>query len=247
MEILAVCLMDLGLAAMAAGGVSLLAPRRIPRRRAAALAGTGMALVLVAVAVPVRERRSTRPPARIDEFAPVFQFHEFHEIEIEAPPERVYRAVRDVTAEEIRLFQTLTWIRSPRWPGKPAEESILAPAPDRPILDVATSAGFLWLADEPPREVVVGALVVNPGREKPATPEAFAALQSPGYAKAAMNFRIEELKVGRCRLTTETRVFATAGARRRFAVYWRLIYPGSAFLRRMWLQAIQERAERPEE
>jgi hypothetical protein len=42
-----------------------------------------------------------------------------------------------------------------------------------------------------------------------------------------------------------THVFATDTARRRFALYWRIIYPGSAFIRRMWLQAIKRRAETP--
>jgi hypothetical protein len=37
-------------------------------------------------------------------------------------------------------------------------------------------------------------------------------------------------------------VFASdASARRRFAIYWRLIYPGSALIRRMWLRAIEKR------
>jgi len=46
-------------------------------------------------------------------------------------------------------------------------------------------------------------------------------------------------------LSTETRVYANdAASRRRFAVYWRLIYPGSALIRRMWLRAIARRAER---
>jgi len=31
-------------------------------------------------------------------------------------------------------------------------------------------------------------------------------------------------------------------ARRRFAAYWRVIYPGSAIIRRMWLRAIERRA-----
>jgi hypothetical protein len=46
-------------------------------------------------------------------------------------------------------------------------------------------------------------------------------------------------------LTTETRVYATdPAARRRFARYWRVIYPGSSLIRRMWLRAIRKRAER---
>ncbi len=37
----------------------------------------------------------------------------------------------------------------------------------------------------------------------------------------------------------------TAGlAAPRFAIYWRVIYPGSALIRRMWLDAIRRRAER---
>ena len=75
--------------------------------------------------------------------------------------------------------------------------------------------------------------------------DAFAALTAPGYAKAAMNFRWTEDGDGWVRLSTSTRVVATSpGARRRFAAYWRLIYPGSAFLRRTWLAAIRRRSER---
>ncbi len=44
-------------------------------------------------------------------------------------------------------------------------------------------------------------------------------------------------------MTTETRVFANSDdARRRFAPYWRVIYPGSAIIRHMWLSAIARRA-----
>jgi hypothetical protein len=59
-----------------------------------------------------------------------------------------------------------------------------------------------------------------------------------------MGFLIEDQGDGWSRLRTETRVFATdASARRRFAVYWRLIYPGSSLIRHMWLDAIRRRAE----
>jgi hypothetical protein len=59
-----------------------------------------------------------------------------------------------------------------------------------------------------------------------------------------MNFRIEELGGGECRVTTETRVFATdAATRRRFGTYWAFIYPGSSLIRWGWLRAIKKRAE----
>jgi hypothetical protein len=56
---------------------------------------------------------------------------------------------------------------------------------------------------------------------------------------------------GRCELdarggslvTTETRVHATdRNPVRRFGVYWRIIQPWSAVIRRMWLRAIDRRA-----
>jgi len=34
----------------------------------------------------------------------------------------------------------------------------------------------------------------------------------------------------------------SGSTRRRFAGYWRIIYPGSALIRRMWLRAVARRA-----
>jgi hypothetical protein len=62
-----------------------------------------------------------------------------------------------------------------------------------------------------------------------------------------MSFLVEADGAGGAWVRTETRVAATdAGSRRRFARYWRLIYPGSALIRRMWLRAIRKRAEAAE-
>jgi hypothetical protein len=59
-----------------------------------------------------------------------------------------------------------------------------------------------------------------------------------------MNFLVEDAGPGATLVTTETRIYATdASARRRFAVYWRTIYPGSSLLRYTWLRAIKRRAE----
>jgi hypothetical protein len=61
-----------------------------------------------------------------------------------------------------------------------------------------------------------------------------------------MNFLIAPDGPDGSLVSTETRVFAnSAGAKRRFARYWRLIYPGSALIRRMWLRAVEKRATYP--
>lgn len=77
------------------------------------------------------------------------------------------------------------------------------------------------------------------------TPAVYQTLSAPGFVKAMINFRIDAGARDACIVVTETRVFATgAAARRRFAAYWRVIYPGSALIRVMWLRAIRRRAER---
>jgi hypothetical protein len=162
---------------------------------------------------------------------------------VQAPPERVFAAVKSVSASEIALFQAFTWIRRG---GQAGPESLLNPPPTKPILDVATDTGFMLLRELPPREVVIGAvLVAPPGTQRPGTftPDDYKRITRPGFAMATMNFRIEPAGAA-SRLSTETRVFATdretVGL---FTPYWRMIFPGSAILRVTWLRAIKARAE----
>ena len=180
--------------------------------------------------------------SRLDEFVPVYQFSEVHRIRVRASPSRIYRSIKEVTAREITFFRALTFIR--RF-GKRGPDSILHPPDDEPLLAVATRTGFMLLADEPERELVVGTVLIAPrDMKRPATPEQFKELAGRGIAKAAMNFRMEADGEGTWLVSTETRVHATdASARRRFAGYWALIRPGSGFIRRMWLRAIKRRAE----
>jgi hypothetical protein len=182
----------------------------------------------------------------IDDFTPNYQFREVHSITVEAAPDRIDRAVREVSADEIALFRTFTWIR--RF-GQRGPDSIMNAPAQQPILDVATRTGFLMLGDRPAQEIVIGAVVVAPPqtrRPHSFTPADFVRLTRPGFAVAAMNFRVEPIDAARSTLITETRVFATDDvALRQFTPYWRVIFPGSAILRLTWLRAIKAKAERP--
>ena len=179
-----------------------------------------------------------------DSAATGYQFEEFHAIRVHAPRERVFQAIKEVRADEIFLFRTLTWIR--RF-GRPGPESILNAPENMPLLEVATKTSFLLLAEEPDREIVLGTLVAAPPGWRPKgkpTSAAFRAFDEPGFALAATNFRLEDSGAGETIVTTETRVYATdASTRRKFAAYWRTIYPGSALIRVTWLRAIRHRAE----
>lgn len=206
------------------------------------LATLGIALILLALTWPPREIATARSGTHLDRIIPRYQFSEFHQTEIRGTPEKVDLAIRQVTASEIRLFLTLTKIR--RF-GRPGPEGILNAPERQPLLNVATKSGFLWLADDPGQELVVGSMVVKPaGLGRSIGPADFQGNSAPGFAKAVMNFHIIPQAAEKCRLTTETRVFATDPATaRRFARYWRVIYPGSSLIRYMWLRAIRQRAE----
>jgi hypothetical protein len=238
------------LLAMFLGAVSVVRPLRIigivSRPYGVVLLLCGVAVLFVGMSLPAPEKEIVARVTALDDFVPVYQFAEFHSIRIKAGPARVFAAIRDVTADEITLFRTLTWIR--RF-GSAGAESILNAPPNEPILSVALRTSFMKLAEERDREIVLGTLVAAPpgwrsSKDKKPTPEDFKALHAPGFGLAAMNFRVEDAGNGETLLTTETRVYATdASARRKFAGYWRTIFPGSALIRVMWLRAIRHRAE----
>ena len=158
--------------------------------------------------------------SKLDEIMPRWQFVERHEIRIAAPPERIYAAIRNVTRAARSVSSSPH--NGPLHGALPREGE--HPPRTRGQADPrrrATRSGFRMLADDPPRELVIGTHVA---------PQTF----------AVMNFRVN----GDGLVTTETRVFAqTDTARRKFAIYWRFIRPGSGIIRLSWLEAIKRRAE----
>jgi hypothetical protein len=236
----------LGFIFAAAGVVLVMKPihrlRITTRSRAVVVAGAGVSLAGIGLILPTSESRVVRAETRLDEFAPAWQFREFHALRVAAPPQRVFQAIRRVRADEIVLFRTLTWIRRG---GRPLPSSILNSEASEPLIDVAMRSGFVLLADDDPRELVIGTVVMAPPETHGTlTPQVFGTSLPPGFALATMNFLVSAEGPNASLLSTETRVFANSpSARRRFAAYWRIIYPGSAIIRRMWLHAIQRRAE----
>ena len=234
-----------GLIIALAGVVLLVKPigrlRAWTRPRRLVVAGAGVLLVGVGLILPAFESRVVRVQTRLDEFAPAWQFREFHMIRVAAPPPRVFDAIKRVRADEIRLFRTLTWIRRV---GQPLPPSILNAGSRESLIDVATKSGFVRLADDVPRELVIGTVIsAPPGTQGTLTPQVFQRELPPGFVLATMNFAVAPDGPGGSIVSTETRVFANSpSACRRFAAYWRIIYPGSAIIRRMWLRAIQRRA-----
>lgn len=258
MNLIGTILVYAGLLASLLGAVSLVRPLRFlgiaSRASGVAVFLFGGGAILIAVYLPARETKVAERKSALDDFARVYEFSEFHSIRIHASRDRVFRSILDVTPEEITLFRALTWIRRG---GQSGKDNILNAPPGEPILSVALRTSFMKLAEEPGREIVVGTLVAAPKevasdelrvarfKQQP-TPDNFKTLRAPGFALGVMNFRLEDAANGETLVTTETRVHTTdASTRRRFAAYWRVIYPGSALIRVMWLRAIRTRADRP--
>jgi hypothetical protein len=237
-------LIYLGLVSVAIGSASLLKPLRFlgirTRKKGLLVLGLGLLAFTAGVYLPVTETRVEAVRTRLDEFAPVFQFSESHSILISAPKDRVYSAIRTVTPEEIRFFKTLTWIR--RF-GQSSPPGVLNAPQRRPILETFTAGAFVILAEDRGREIVFGRAGDGLGGRPLAAAEFKSSRPAPAI-KIVMNFRIQDVEATHCLLTTETRVYAAGPhALHGFAAYWRMIYPGSALIRRMWLRAIKLRAE----
>lgn len=185
----------------------------------------------------------------LDDFLPFYHFHEAHERRMRTSLDRVFRAIKELSPMEIPLFRTLTAIRY--LPAHLTEKSVPSLAKARPLLDQVLSHGFILLAEETDRELVVGTVgqfwkLRGSSSPKLANAQEFLAFNQLDYAKAAMNFYLDDqARDGTVTLRTETRIYALDPiARKKFARYWHVIYPGSALIRREWLRAIQQRAER---
>ena len=189
---LGVVLVWLGFAVMLAGALSLLKPLRFlgirSRRAGLGLLFLGLVLVVAGMALPAPTRRALAHATLLDDFMPEWQFREFHALRVQAPRERVYAAVKSVTADEISLFRLLTWLRSE--PGAAREEHPGAGARNT-VLEVAQRSGFLLLAEEPERRWS-SARSSSAGRAGEDVPQDFLRLTRPGYANATINFHVAD-------------------------------------------------------
>ena len=174
---------------------------------------------------------------------PEWDFCERHSIRVAATPAEVLSAARAVTSREVPVMLVLMGLRTlPTALFRRSRRRV-----DGPILDGMERMGFVSLrgSDTELAYGLVGRFWQPSGGLRPVGADEFESFAEPGYLKAGFNFLVEPDGDDGCVLSTETRVMATdAGARRRFRLYWTLVHPGSALIRRGWLRAIRSRAER---
>ncbi|CAN5493633.1 hypothetical protein BH23CHL2_BH23CHL2_14150 [soil metagenome] len=192
--------------------------------------------------MPTRQRRTLL----IDQISPTWDVRERHQRSIKAGPEAAFDSMRTVTPDEVRLLRGLFQVRT--FPSRLIGSAPVEPPSGQPLFDLLIESGFTILTDATPDEIVVGQIakfwqLSNMPIHPVENVDDFIAFDEPGWCKATMNIRCRP-EPGGSRIMTETRVTATTpGARHKLRVYWAIVLPGSAIIRRNWLAAAARKAE----
>lgn len=180
----------------------------------------------------------------INHYLPVFQFHERHAIVVTASPKQLLDAVLLPNVMDDPWTKKFIWLRE---------------LPDRVLGSLGASSGlhsrpafgfadFMPLGRDKDCELAFGLLgrfwQSDYGLVRVSDPPVqFAQYEEAHLAKLVLNFSVEVLAEGRCRLKTETRVHCTdARALHRVTPYWWLIRPVSGLIRRRLLRRICDKA-----
>ena len=193
-------------------------------------------------------RRFGHPPAArgdrldplLDRFMPAYDVVTRHERRIDAPPDDVLAAAREMdlwgSPVARAIFRARELVLGARATTRPA----------RGLMEEVTALGWGVLAEIPGREVVVGA-VTRPWEAdvtfRALPSDRFAAFAEPGYVQIAWNLRADPDGAGGTIFQTETRARATdAGARARVRRYWACFSPGMWVIRWTMLTPLERAA-----
>jgi hypothetical protein len=178
----------------------------------------------------------------LDRFIPEPEVAEHHHIDVNAPADIVMATAKDMEFLESPVIRAIVKVRELALGGAPDDR-------EHPtaLLDQMLSIGWVVLAEQPGREIVLGA-VTQPWQAAPvfrSIPAAeFRDFAEPGYVKIAWTLRADPIDVFRSTFHTETRVCTTdTAARRRFRNYWSFVAPGVEVIRMAMLGPLRCAAE----
>ena len=162
---------------------------------------------------------------------------------------RAWEAVRDLDLAQSALVRTLFAVRTipDRLKGKKAQLRLRLDD----LVSTEAEPGFQVLVEDAPHEIAAGAIgkvwrPIIPFVHVPDGP-AFAAFSEAGYVKVAWALRVAPETERMSRVEFELRVAATdEDAWRKFSRYFRLIGPGSHFIRRVLLAQLERDLGTPE-
>ena len=243
----------IGIILIGVGTISLIRPLVflliLNRTVAAIVVSGGILISTVSLLYPVKMRHSSTNSQKIDSLLPDFAFSEYHEVRINASPEKVKQVLQVTGVKDIPVANFLMKIR-----GIADEDVDLSDRASNNLVSTGTISTpdfnfFVVAPDEWITVMILKSVIITNNANQPAPPEIsaleqFMSFNEPGYVKVAVNFRFISTNNNETILTTETRNNGiTHKDNRVFGYYWRIIYPGSAIIRRVWLDTIKKKAQ----
>jgi hypothetical protein len=184
----------------------------------------------------------------LDRVVPSPRLMEIHHIDVAVPPEEAWRVVRHLDfGSTSALVRALFAMRTFAGRERAAEPSLriddLRSTPGTP--------GFQILVEDPPREIVVGAIgkvwLIDIPFVHVSGADAFARYQDVGFVKVAWALRVRPHGERDARVEIEVRVDATDDASwRKFRAYFALVGIGSHFIRRLVMASLARQLGTPE-
>jgi len=189
------------------------------------------------VLYPYARRAPPRPPSAIDAWlGPGWRFLERHEIQVNSQPAAAIEALTGTRLRDLPAVAALFRLRG------------LAFSPHMSLRAFFSRPPFLLLEEVSGSELVFGVQLPparREGRRPPESPAEFRAALPRARLAAIGTFRAEPDGAG-ARLWTETWAKTNGSVSRSlFAAYWLVIGPWSAWIRRLFLRAARDAAERP--
>ena len=209
----------------------------------------GILISAISLLYPVKTLHSPTNNQKIDDLLPDFAFNEFHKVRINASTEKVQQILQVTGVKDIPAARLLMKIR-----GIADEDVDLSDRASNNLVGTNTVSTpdfnfFVVAPDEWITVMILKSVIITNNANQPAPPkitslEQFTSFNQSGYVKVAVNFRFIAANNNETILTTETRNNGiTQKDNRIFGYYWRIIYPGSAIIRRVWLDTIKKKAQ----
>lgn len=198
---------------------------------------------LLGIASRVEAGRSGDADPLLDRVMADYDVVARHHVRVAAPADVALAAAMDIDVQRSRIIRGLFRAREAAL-GAPPQTATRG----KGLMADMLALGWRVLAEEPGREVVVGA-VTQPWLAEVVfrglSPEAFRTFGEPDYVKIAWTLRADPVGPAAAIFRTETRVVATdAAARDKFLAYWARFSPGIVLIRHVLLRQLKMAARR---
>jgi hypothetical protein len=177
----------------------------------------------------------------IEEFIPVPDISESHEILVRAPANVVFEVAENLDIRSIPSVDAIFKLRECIFRSRSEERTA------RSLVAETQSLGWRILANRPGEELVMGAVTqpwLGKVKFRSIAPDVFLSFSEPGIVKIAWTIEVEPVTPEYTRFRTQTRVCATdSWSRTRFRIYWAFAGPLIVLIRKLVNREVRRIAE----